>query len=768
MITPSSSVSFAGRIGWLATSTTDDAAPFVGRVAELARLRALFAAGSSVVQLVGPSGIGKTRLARTFARQRRGDFQRAWVCDVRELVEPDDVLVAIVRAVLGDARAAVPDPRKSAPRVLERRGKALVVLDDVDASARSLAEPLAWLLAAAPDLRLLITGRTLVPTVEGAPFLLGPLRFEEGVASEAYELFLTRLRALRPDHRPSSREQGAIAWLCERLGGVPLAIEMAAARAAIEGTEAVGRALPVSRPLENPTPEASAAAAIASAFSLLPRAEQACLAQCSVFAGSFGLDAVRAVVQLEAGVDAADVVVSLARRNLLSTTQLAPLRFAMGACVRSHAAEVLEASLATWEVDERHAHFFGRLAEAIVRVDPERGAAWLTDALRDRDNLDAAMAFAARSNEPALVLRLAWALDAVSRGAGITGSELAWVDQALALDDGTIPAVLVAHAHAIRARALLSLGWLSEVRVAGERALPFAVESGDQRLEGALQHAIGQACFQLGEMNEALTRFRRALELTRARGDRPATSAVLQQLGSVYQSLGDGAEARNHLEAALALAVAAGDGPAEARAAMSLGSYYLEQGELEAADGLYERARDLTRALRMHRAHRIVTAYLGVLAFDAGRLNEAESLLRRAAVASGEVGDLRVEGIFEGVRGAVLAALDLRDEARRSFARARALLGGNLFFSAVIDVHRGHLDLADARVETDAVRARSLRLAARMRIEDAHSAGEARTGAAEGDHRSLVERSDDARIAVRILERALARPVLEAVPGSRR
>lgn len=780
MITPSSSASFAGRIGWLATATADDAAPFVGRVEELHRLRGAFGAGANVVQLVGPSGIGKTRLARTFARQRRGDFQRAWLCDVRELVEPDDVLVAIVRAVLGDPRAAVHDPRKAVARVLERRGRSLVVLDDVDRSVRSLGEPLSWLLAAAPEVRLLVTGQAAVPHLEGPEVVLGPLRTEEGAASEAYELFVTRLRALRPDLRPSAREQGAIVWLCERLGGVPLALEMAAARAAVDGAEVVGRAVSVPRrtgstgslvalartatPSEPLSVDEIAAQAVAVAFELLPPAEQACLAQCAAFTGTFGLDAVRAVVELPGGVDAAETVVSLARRNLLATTQLAPLRFGMGACIRAHAARVLERTLATWEVGERHAAFFGRLADALVLVDPSRGSAWLTDALKDRDNLAAAMGFSARAGDPSLVLRLAWALDLVSRGSGITGTELAWVDQALAqtsgaqLDGALLDEALVARAHAVRARALLGIGWLSEVRVAGQHALAFAVAAGDERLESAMQLVIGNACFQLGEMNEALSRFERALSLARTRHDRVATSAVLQQLGSVHQSLGDAGEARAHLEAALALAVAAGDGPTEARAAMSLGSYHLEHGELAAAQASYERARHLTRALRMQRAHRIVVGYLGVLAFDAGRLRDAEVLLKRAATAAGEVGDLRLEGIFEGVRGAVLAALDLRDQARLSFGRARVLLAGNLFFAAVIDLHRGHLDLADARAATDPGQARSCRLAARARIEDAHAPGDARTGAAEGDLRSLVERSDDARIAVRILERALAAP----------
>jgi hypothetical protein len=174
-------------------------------------------------------------------------------------------------------------------------------------------------------------------------------------------------------------------------------------------------------------------------------------------------------------------------------------------------------------------------------------------------------------------------------------------------------------------------------------------------------------------------------------------------------------------------------------------------GDLERGENCYESALLIARRRGMARSVRIVMGYLGVLHLDGGRLQEAERWLDNAATSSRAAGDLRVEGIFEGIRGAVLAALDLGDEARVAFATARALLRENAYFLAVVELYEGHLDLCEARearADGDDDRAAALHAAAGLRI----AAAERR----DGDAPALTQRSDDARIARRILRRALA------------
>ncbi len=195
-----------------------------------------------------------------------------------------------------------------------------------------------------------------------------------------------------------------------------------------------------------------------------------------------------------------------------------------------------------------------------------------------------------------------------------------------------------------------------------------------------------------------------------------------------------------------------GDGVAEARASMGLGSYHLETGDLVRAEAYYDRGLLIARRLGMTRSVRIVMGYLGVSALDAGHFQEAERWLDKAVRLSRAAGDPRVEGIFEGIRGAALAALDLLSESRAAFDLAAELLRHNAYFHAVIDLHRGHLDLAEAR----AARADGREGRADLMVR----AAERRIAIAEqwqGDTPPLVQRSDDARIALRILRRALPR-----------
>jgi tetratricopeptide (TPR) repeat protein len=377
------------------------------------------------------------------------------------------------------------------------------------------------------------------------------------------------------------------------------------------------------------------------------------------------------------------------------------------------------------------------------------------EAFRERDNLSAAMHFGIEARRYDLVLRTAIALDAASMGSGLSRGELAKLDLALRTA-ATHDVVLIERALGVRAAALLATGSLVEAKSDASRALSLATRRSDRRQMGAMHAAVAQACFQLGELGHALDHLGQALALERETSHQPAVASVLQQLGAVHQSLGQSEQARVHHESALALAVEIVDAPAEARASIGLGSYYLEQGDLARAESYYERGRALAASLRMQRSERIVVGYLGVLKLDAGAFSEAEELLRDAMTASREAGDLRVAGVFEGVRGAALAACDRVLEARSSFELADRLLAHNRFFAAVIALYHGHLDLAEARAafERGAVATAGAYVAeARRRIEDARQAHDVGEGGAPAQ--PLVKRSDDARIAVRILKRAI-------------
>ncbi len=558
---------------------------------------------------------------------------------------------------------------------------------------------------------------------------------------------MERVRALRHGFAPTEEEVRAIAEVVRRVRGVPLAIELCASRYVGE------------RRLTLKPRTVSLVDPIAWSFHKLDPAEREALAQCSVFHGGFTLEAAERVVALPgdswtAARDVRDVLGTLVQKGLIQPLRkdAAGVRFTVCEGIRAHGAversESVEGAGAPW----RHAqHYLALASGPLVDLPEEAGAARARAELAaERENLEAVLAFGAAEGRRDIVLRAAIALDVVSSGTGLCRAQLAHLDAALG-SAGAMDPVMVGRALGVRAGALRALGRLAEAERDARTALSLATRAGSSRQVVAMHLAVGGACFQLGDLAEALACSQAAAQAAREGGHRAEEPLALQQIGAVLQAMGDPDESRAHYEAALSLAMERRDEVAEARASMGLGSWHLEMGDAERAEAFYDRALLIARHGGMSRSARIVMGYLGVLHFDAGRLQEAERWLDNAAQASRTVGDLRVEGIFEGMRGAALASLDLVDEARRAFALAKQLLRYNPYFLGVIAVHEGHLDLAEAR-EARAEgggegRARASVRAAARRIAEAE--------AMHGEAPPLVQRSDDARIATRILRRAI-------------
>jgi len=552
--------------------------------------------------------------------------------------------------------------------------------------------------------------------------------------ADAVELFVERVRSRMTGFAPNERERESIAEISRRLAGVPLAIELAAARvaSAFDGPDLLAH-VSGSRP---PAPDT----ALHRAFALLHPAEREVLRCLSVFRGSFSLQSAVALSRVLApnDVDARAIVVDLAAKNIIRVERHGPMRFSMCEAIRAFAEQSLPAARAT-ELAIAHAEFF--LERARLIADDEED---IPDAADDWEDLRAALLTGVTAGRFDVVLHTALALDALALGSGLGEAQLAHVDEALrrgaANDLGLLCRALLA-----RSGTLYALGRLIEARRDAETALLIANEGGDMRRAGIGHRAAAHAAFQLGDLEGARNHLLRARDLERERGDARAIAAVHSQLGSLHNSVGELGLARDAFERALVLAHGAGDAVSEAYALMGLAWNHFEGGDRDTAREHWERALHIIRRLRMSRSERIITGYIGLLEFDAGDLALAESHLAKAALASRRAGDLRVEGIFEGVRGGVLASLDRIAEARAAFDTADELLSRNAFYQGAIRVHRGHLDLAEARAalaEGHESTARAHVDEARWRIEQA---------------RTLSRRSDDARMAIKLLARAIAR-----------
>ncbi len=725
---------------------------FVGRVAELGDLEHR-GRECRLVSIVGPAGVGKTRLALRHAIAVRPQYQSAggaWFCDLRGARDVDQMSLAVASTLgIADQASRVGDEAAGAvARALLARGRALVVLDNIEQLLPAASAVVARWLDAAPAARFVVTSREPLGLLGEDLLELTPMKLPKDGATgaEAVELFVDRVRSMRGRYTPGTPELAAIGEVVRRLGGLPLAIELAASRLDRDGPEVL-----------LPPGHSRARRGLDWAWAQLAPWERDALRQCSVFRGGFDEDAAEAVLR----VPDRDVLAVLAEleQKLLLWTERRPVddraaalavteppgrrpgvRYSLCEGLRAHAAEILELSGDADAVAWRHAAHYLGLADGLAA-----GTRRAADVACERENLEVVMELGVSSVRPDIVLDAAVALHAVAPSGALSRRELAWLDEALGRARG-VDARLIGRALGVRAAALRGLGRLEEAARDGETALGLAHEAGDLREVAAQAAALGNVRFQLGDLAPALEHSKRALAILRSRGDRAAESAVLQQLGAVHQSLGDAPRAKSYYDAALQLAVEIGDGPGEARATIGLGSYHLEAGDLDRAHASYERGMLIAQRLGLTRSLRIVRGYLGILHFDAGLWAEAGRYLESAASASKAAGDVRVEGFFVGVRGAVLASEDEVEAAREAFAEASRLLAGNPFFLRVIEIHGGHLDLAEAR------RAASVGLAD---LAEAHvAAARSRVEAAMGP---LAHRSDDARIAVRILERALSR-----------
>lgn len=736
-----------------------ESSAFVGRRQELSALARAVRA-SRLVTLTGPAGVGKTRLAQRFALGARLALESAggvWCCDLRDTRDVEGMCGEVARALAieGEATLTGDGAITAVGRALAARGRALLVLDNIDPLLPAGADVVLRWLDDAADLRALVTSREPLFLLGEDAIEIGPLSLPEGADGagdgDAVALFVERVRARRGAFTPSADESKIIAERVRAARGMPAAIELGASRYA-GGADTGGRGA-----------AGSDAQVIAWGFRQLDADERQVLAQCSVFRGGFTLAAAVAVVALPRGRGARgveEIVAELAQEGLLQAHRTSgdprERRFFMCEAIRAQAARALELGEEAADVPFRHARYhLDRAAGPLTDLPASPISATSREELAaDRDNLQAVMELGGAQRRPEIVLRAAIALDVIASGTGLSRAELSLLDDALTGSGngaGAVDPWLLGRALGVRAGALRALGRLEEAERDAVTALSLARRAGSARQIVAMHLAVGSARFQLGDLEPALAHARAALVTATAAADHRSEPLALQQIGGVLQAMGDASAARAHYEGALSLAVERGDPVAECRASMGLGSYHLEAGDLDRAEAFYERALLVARRLEMTRNVRIVMGYIGVVHLDAGRAQEAEGWLDSAARASRAVGDVRVEGVFAGIRGAALATLDLLDEARRAFALAHRLLAENPYFRAVIELHQGHLDLAlgrAAELEGDDEGSRAHVYAAEQRlfIAEVGVDGEA----------PLTRRSDDARIAVRVLRRALS------------
>ncbi|MDE2504266.1 MAG: tetratricopeptide repeat protein, partial [Burkholderiales bacterium] len=527
----------------------------IGREGPLAQLDDLLRQ-SRLVTLTGPGGSGKTRLALHEARRRAARHaDGAWFVELAALPAGADVALAVA-AALGVAESTGEAVEAALVRHLAARDL-LLVLDNCEHLVAGAAALGARLLAACPRLQVLATSRQAL----GCPgeYTLGvpPL-----AAPESLRLFAERARAVRPGFEIDAAAAPVVAQICARLDGIPLAIELAAARMRSLAPAQIAARLDDAFKLLTSghrtllPRQQTLRALIDWSWDLLDPPQRLALARCSVFAGEFTLEAAEAVLADEADAgdapDALDSVAALVDKSLLVAAEReGRVRYAMLQTIRQYAAEKLLPADAL-RTRRRHAAYYGGFVVAArMRVDSADHAQAMAEIALEHEQARAALdaATAERWFDIALPLGIALANYWNLRGILADGVERVGRLVDAGPPDGAETAALLRHGADLATRC----GRNDTARAWLERGLPMARAAGATRTLGQLLNGLGSLAHAEGRFKRAERHFAEYLAAASAAGDRDGQIRAVNNLAIVLRRLGRPDEARRHFHGALAL-----------------------------------------------------------------------------------------------------------------------------------------------------------------------------------------------------------------------
>lgn len=616
----------------------------VGRERELALLPALIMA-SRLVTITGPGGSGKTRLAMEVAARMAGrPGQDIRMVELAGLRDPALLPAAIAAAL--DLRADGGPAIDLITRVLAG-GPRLLVLDNLE-QLPAAGPLLADLLAACPGLRILATSRVPLNVSAERLVTIGPLSvppraaaLAEVAASPSVALFLERARAVQPSFALDAATAPTVAAICRRLEGLPLALELAAARLRLlPPSELLARlehplGVLVGGPVDTPERHRTLRDTIRWSVSLLPPDAATLFPRLGVFAGGFDVPAALAVAPTGCAASEAamlQLLGVLVDHSLLQVTADGGSagRFGMLETIREHALETLGDEPA---VRRRHLEHYLGLAEAseiATRGISQRG--WSSRLTRETENLRAALGWSASVGDSQAMLRLCAAMAPFWRHHGDLYESRGWLRQAIAM---ATPGDQRTHAFG---RSLLGLA-LMEValgdRVAGwtacEQALEVSAAIGDRATSADVLLVMGMMECEDGRIDEARPLCERSADLGRELDDPVIIGHALGWLAQLAEAQGDVPLSRRYWEEAVQIGQRIGDDVIVGMCQIALGLLHLRAEDNELGLSLITSAIVLVREVRADAYVPFATAALALAQRRAGRPRAARDTIGQAA-----------------------------------------------------------------------------------------------------------------------------------------
>lgn len=622
----------------------------VGRQREIDEVSTLLVRPDvALVTIVGPGGAGKTRLAMAVASELASSFRDgAWWVTLSTVDDPKLVIPTLAQELGVLDTGDVPIEQRLHDRL--RDAEMLIVLDNLE-HLRAAGEDLVALLSACGGVTLLITTRTVlrlsvehIYTIAGLPLppskpTPAPEQLEQ---NDAVRLFLTRAQAANPMFRLDDQNAVSVLDICRQLEGLPLALELAAARTRILSPQALQAdlskrlALLSGGPADHPRRHHTIRDTVDWSLQLVAPDELVMFRRLAVFAGPFTAPMAAAVAASDldtpepppaSAIDNAllamyETLTSLIDQSLLHRVSTSPdePRFRLLRTIREVAHEQLEASGEAEAIARRHARVLLALAEeAAPHLTNGEQVEWLATLERSLDDLRAGIAWCREHDAPELELRFAVALWRFGYTRGHLSEARGWLREALARNPAPTP---------LRVEALNAAGLLASTQGDSGRAIDLHTE---------------------------------AREISRSLDDRRGIAVALNGLGDAAAAQGDRATAREMYEAALALFRELGERRGIAVALTNLGNRAWDEMHLDTAVTLHAQARTIFQEIDERRGLAWSAKNLGTLAAQQGRLDDARALLREALTRYEALGDR--SGVVDALEGfAEIAHAESRPE----------------------------------------------------------------------------------------------------------
>lgn len=645
-----------------------------------------------LLTLTGAGGSGKTRLALEVARNIIEAYpDGAWLVELAPLSEEVLVPKAVAEALGVPERPT--EPLADTLTDVLRSRQLLLILDNCEHLLEATVRLVDLLLDSCPRLRMLATSREAlgvqgeirwpVPPLS-APKLQGTPSSEKLAGYESVRLFVERARGRDPAFSLSPQNAPAVAEICGRLEGIPLAIELAAARVGMLSSEQISERLGSSLQLltrgdRTAVPRhRTLRGTLTWSHDLLLESERVLFSRLSAFAGGWTLVAAEEVAAGE-GVgegEILDLLAGLVEKSLVVAkgSDEWGMRYRLLEPVRQYALEKLEQSGEAEDIKRAHAEYFLALAEdAEPQVFGPRDVEWLERLEEEHDNMRAALSWALEQAEAELGLRLAAALQPFWEARGHYGEGRRWLEEALG-KEGPTPGT-------VRAKALHAVGriahaqndtYRSEAAVQEGIELSAEVEIG-RSLAASFRRMLGYAARIRGDYERAKELAEESLTLSRQANDKVRMADALLELGANSNFLGDREQGRELLEEGIAICREAGYAWRLGDLLSSLGYFLLLDGEYERGAVLNEEAAALFRERGFKGNLQYTLDNLGWAALLGGDHERARTSYQESLTLCKELGDRLIAAeSLEGM-ACVFAAEGVAEQAAILFGAARAL-----------------------------------------------------------------------------------------------